>query len=69
MAQNDHSAKMFEQFARQGLQTPNRKLIRPLPIPFDKKACTLTPGKYDAIALPKNMSTREENLVVNTCAR
>ena len=60
MAQNNHAANMFEQFARQGLQTPNRKLIQPQPIPFDKKACTLNPGKYEALPLPKDMSTREE---------
>lgn len=60
MAQNDHAANMFEQYARQSLQATNRNLIHPQPIPFDKKACTLTSGKYDALPLPKDITTREE---------
>ena len=60
MAQADHSASMFEQYARQSLQATNRNLIHPQPIPFDKKACTLTAGKYDALPLPKDITNREE---------
>ena len=60
MQQNDTSAKMFEEFARQGLQTHNRKLVRPLPIPYEKKPCTLTEGSFQPHPLPHEMSTKEE---------
>ncbi len=60
MAQTPQKEDRFEKFARQAQQGGNSNLVQPQPIPFEKKACVLTAGNYDAIAHPKDMETKEE---------
>ena len=50
----------FEQFARQAQQSGNAALVRPLPIPFTKKVCSLNAGTSSAYPVTPDMSTKEE---------
>jgi len=50
----------FEEFARQAQQSGSSNLVQPQPVPFEKRACSLSAGEFQAHPVTPDMSTKEE---------